>query len=146
MIINCMVKCMKYIQTIILTIFGSEVLIDSSTSMKYYTVGYDSNTNRCLVVYGDVGNSEYLTAVVGTIDASDNSVSFGTATVLSINFKGGNLSFDTNVNQFLLQFVDGASSGRSIPVTVTGGSTNTVTFGNSGTAYQPSTEQTISKQ
>jgi len=118
--------------------FGSEVLIDSSTSMKYYTVGYDSNTNRCLVVYGDVGNSEYLTAVVGTIDASDNSVSFGTATVLSINFKGGNLSFDTNVNQFLLQFVDGSGKGRSIPVTVTGGSTNTVTFGNSGTAYQPS--------
>ena len=40
---------------------------------------YDSTNNRVVIAYSDAGNSEYGTAIVGTV--SGTSISFGTAVV-----------------------------------------------------------------
>jgi hypothetical protein len=116
---------------------GTEVEVDGSTTFKYLSAGYDPNTNRVLIVYSDPGNSDYLTAKVGTIDSSDNSISFGSATVISLLAQSMNCEFDTSTNNFIVNFADTNNKYRSIPCTITGGTTNTVAFGNSGTAYEP---------
>ena len=43
------------------------------------SISYDTNSQKVLITYQDVGNSNYGTAIVGTV--SGTSISFGTATV-----------------------------------------------------------------
>ncbi len=57
---------------------GTPATFDSSTS--YYTsTTFDSNANKIVIAYQDGGNSNYGTAVVGTVSGS--SISFGTPVV-----------------------------------------------------------------
>ena len=44
---------------------------------------FDSNSNKVVVFYNDTSNSNNITAVVGTVDSSDNSISFGSTVVVS---------------------------------------------------------------
>ena len=70
---------------------GSVTNFDSGSSVSQYsqTVVYDVSQNKVLITYSDTGNSDYLTAIVGTV--SGTSISFGTATVL--DSQGINQSF-----------------------------------------------------
>ena len=43
---------------------------------------FDSSNNKVVITYRDAGNSNYGTAIVGTVDSSDNSISFGTKAVV----------------------------------------------------------------
>ena len=87
---------------------------------------FDSTNNKVVIAYRDSGNSQYGTAVVGTV--SGNSISFGTPVV----FRSANavpydksVVFDTNSNKVVISYAD-AGNGYSIVGTVSGTS---ISFG-----------------
>lgn len=57
--------------------FGTPVVYESSDTYHNSTA-YDSTNNRIIISYSDGGNSSYGTSVVGTVNPSDNSITFGT--------------------------------------------------------------------
>ena len=90
--------------------FGSETVFESaSIASSGAAATFDSNSNRVVVVYGDGGNSDYGTAVVGTV--SGTSISFGTPVV----FNAGSTDrvgvvFDVNSNKVVVAYRDGGNS------------------------------------
>ena len=94
---------------------------------------FDSNSNKVVIGYKDVSNSGYGTAVVATIDSSDNSVSFGTPVVFESATTGYiDLSFDSNVNKVVIAFqdVDDSYACKAIIGTV---SSTAISFGSAVT-------------
>ena len=95
--------------------FGTAVVYESAQS-NYNSIVYDSTEQQVVVVYQDAGNSNYATAVVGTV--SGTSVSFGAATVIrSAPITYINLSYnsqDKKINVFSLVGV--------LPLTLSNGS------------------------
>ena len=67
---------------------GSATVFESA-STSYTAATFDSNSGKVVIAYEDVGNSQYGTAVVGTV--SGNSISFGTPVV----FESAELSYVT---------------------------------------------------
>ena len=64
---------------------------------------YDSNSNKVVFVYKDDSNSDYATAVVGTV--SGTSISFGTPVVYaSINTDSSTATFDSNSNKVVVSY------------------------------------------
>ena len=59
---------------------GSATTFESANT-AYTSSAYDSNSQKVVIAYQDGGNSNYGTAVVGTV--SDMSISFGTPVVFS---------------------------------------------------------------
>ena len=92
---------------------------------------YDSNSNRVVLLYEDVGNSSYGTCVVGTVNPANNSVSFGTPVVFQSNGIGVNQSsivFDSNSNKVVVfySYTDGKAKVGTVDP-----SDNSITFGSS---------------
>ena len=58
--------------------FGSEAVFESA-EVRDVNIAFDSTNNKALIVYADVANSNYGTAVVATV--SSTSISFGTPVV-----------------------------------------------------------------
>jgi len=112
----------------IVQLYGSEAVFNSG-STNYVSLSFDPNTaNKFVAVYRDVGNSNYGTAIVGTI--SGNSISFGSEVV----FNSGattytKVSFDpNNAGKVVVAYGDGSagSDGMAIVGTVSGTS---ISFG-----------------
>ena len=106
--------------------FGSTYTFESASS-GYPNVSYDTNANKILIAYGDQGNSNYGTAIVGTV--SGTSISFGTAAVFSSsNSPYTGLAYNPKVGKHLIAYRDNGDSekGKALMATVSG---NTVTFG-----------------
>ena len=109
-------------------VFESASLVDTS-------VAYDSNAQKVVISYNDAGNSYYGTSIVGTIDTSDNSISFGTAVVFeSASTSPIASTFDSSNNKVVISYGDGGNSnyGTAIVGTVSGTS---ISFG-SPTVYE----------
>ena len=71
-------------------------LIFETGSMNYVHGTFDSDNNKCIFIYSDVGNSSYQTAVVCTI-ASNGSMSAGTPVVYaSYTGIGGSVTYTGN--------------------------------------------------
>ena len=88
---------------------------------------FDSNSNRIVIAYQDTGNSYYGTAIVGTIDSSDNSVSFGSPVVFhSVSSNYIAAVFDSNSNKVVISFT--SDGGKSYVGTVDP-SDNSISFG-----------------
>ena len=60
--------------------FGSESLFKSARA-DVISATFDSTNGKVVISYSDPGNSDYGTLVTGTVDTSDNSISFGSHTV-----------------------------------------------------------------
>jgi hypothetical protein len=60
--------------------FGTRSLVNANTGSGK-NIAYDENTGKIVIVYRDNGNSDYGTAIVGTI--SDTSISFGSEVVFN---------------------------------------------------------------
>ena len=90
--------------------FGSETVFESaSISTSGAAATFDSNSNKVVVVYGDGGNSNYGTAVVGTV--SGTSISFGTAVVFNAaSTDNVAVAFDSNANKVVVAYNDGGNS------------------------------------
>jgi hypothetical protein len=54
-------------------------VVFESASTIYISIAYDANAQKVVIAYQDQGNSNYGTAVVGTV--SGTSISFGTPVV-----------------------------------------------------------------
>ncbi len=121
--------------------FGTAVVFESA-QVSLTTPVFDSSNNKIVVAYQDQGNSGAGTAIVGTVDPSDNSISFGSATA----FESGNtnnsigISFDTSANKVVIAFRDNGDSnyGKAIVGTVSGTSISfgtVATFNSATTTY-----------
>ena len=113
---------------------GSEVTFESANSRPRHGT-FDSNSNKVVVTYVDKGNSSFGTAIVGTIDDSDNSISFGSPVVFeSAGVDGIAAVFDSSNNKVVISYRDGGNSyyGTSIVGTVSGTS---ISFGSATTFW-----------
>ena len=104
--------------------FGSAVVIDTNAYI-YFAASFDSNANKVLISYIDKGNSNYGTAVVGTV--SGTSISFETPIVFSpsnsINAYPSS-TFDSNSNAIVVSYRDGGNSDYGEAVVFQSQSTN----------------------
>jgi len=96
--------------------FGTPVVFESASigDVLYAPdLTFDSNSNKVVIVYPDGGNSNLPTAIVGTVDPSDNSISFGTAATLQASGAANvdmSIAFDSNSNKVLIVYRDGGNS------------------------------------
>ena len=113
---------------------GSTVTFNSGSSEMKIGAAYDSNSNRVVIAYKDAANSNYGTAIVGTV--SGTSISFGTAVVfLSGNNDDGGICFDSTNNKIVIVTRDTTPSvddGKAFVGTVDS-SDNSISFGSAVT-------------
>mgnify|MGYP003128676318 CR=1 FL=1 len=108
--------------------FGTAVQIEPALATGNYTAtGFDSSTNKVIVVYGDSGDSGKGKVSVGTI--SGTSVSFETpvqfnAGITAIGYNSTGVAFDSNVNRFLLAYNDSGNSQYGTTVVIQTSATN----------------------
>jgi len=105
---------------------GSPVVFESASSV-YMSATFDSSSNKVVIAYRDNGNSEYGTAIVGTV--SGTSISFGTAVVFESAISSNmSATFDSSSNKVVIAYSDNGNSsyGTAIVGTVSGTS---ISFG-----------------
>ena len=105
---------------------GSPVVFESA-AILYTSATFDSNSNKVVIAYRDVGNSSYGTAVVGTVSGA--SISFGTPVVFeSAQSNYTSTTFDSTNNKIVIAYQDGGNAdyGTAIVGTVSGTS---ISFG-----------------
>ena len=96
-------------------------------------IAYDSNSNRVVVAYTDDGNSSYGTARLGTVNASDNSISFGPEYVFRNNTVNvQSLIFNPDDNKFLVCYSTGGSPASQVKVLGADVANNTITSNGTG--------------
>ena len=128
--------------------FGTPVVFESANTYSTSTT-FDPTNNKVVIAYSDYGNSQYATAVVGTV--SGTSISFGTPVVFQSsavqNISG---TFDSTNNKVVIAYSNTGNSdyGTAIVGTVSGTS---ISFGSaavfeSATAYNPSVVYDSSNQ
>ena len=109
---------------------GSAASLGSATTFESATVsniasGYDTSNDKVVIFYRDHGNSDYGTAVVGTVSGS--SISFGTPVVFnSALSQAMSTAFDSSNNKMPVFFRDSNGSGKYKVGTVSGTS---ISFG-----------------
>ncbi len=106
--------------------FGSPTVF-SSGNTTYIDATFDSSNNKVVFAYRNESNSNYGTAVVGTV--SGTSISFGSATVFeSADTKFISNTFDTSANKVVIAYADvgNSSYGTAISGSVSGTS---ISFG-----------------
>jgi len=111
--------------------FGTPVSIGSAIDELNHSaaVTFDSNSNKVVFVYRDTGNSNRGTAIVGTVDSSDNSISFGSEAVFNpASTLSMRATFDSNSNKVVIVYQDAGNSnhGTAIVGTLSGTS---ISFG-----------------
>ncbi len=106
--------------------FGSEAIFENA-NMEFVSGAFDSSNNKVVFAYQDEGNSNYGTAVVGTV--SGTSITFGTPAVFnSASTFEPSVVFDTNANKIVIAYRNFGTSnhGTAIVGTVSGTS---ISFG-----------------
>jgi len=91
------------------------------------SVTYDTNENKVVVIYKDAGNSNYGTAIVGSVSGS--TITFGTAVAFTSVGIGSTTSavFDSSNNKVVISYINSSTGyGESIVGTVSGTS---ISFG-----------------
>jgi len=84
--------------------FGTAVVFESAISL-YISATFDSSSNKVVIAYSDNGNSDYGTAIVGTV--SGTSISFGTAVVFeSASSVYISATFDSSSNKVVIAYRD----------------------------------------
>ena len=122
--------------------FGTAVVVDTVYTAWFYAT-FDSTNDKIVIAYADNGNSDYGTAIVGTV--SGTSISFGAkavfeaATVVYVT-----ATFDSNAGKVVIGYRDDGNSsyGSAIVGTVSGTSISfgtAVVFNASASNYISST-------
>ena len=117
---------------------GTAVQYESGDATQS-NITFDSTNNKIVITYRDSNNSNYASAIVGTVDPSDNSISFGSSAVFSNSSTAENKPvFDSANGKVVIAYSDGGNSnyGTAVVGTVSGTS---ISFGtpvvyNSGNA------------
>ena len=117
-------------ETEVAEVVGSAVIFEDASTQDIAAT-FDSTNNKVVFAYMDRGNSDYGTAVVGTV--SGTSISFGTPVVFnSASSTYIETGFDENAGKALMVYRDAGSSyhGKAIVGTVSGTS---ISFGTEAT-------------
>ena len=100
--------------------YGTPVVFESANT-AWVAATFDSDSNKVVIAYQDEGNSDYGTAIVGTV--SGTAISYGTAVV----FESGSTryisaTFDSNSNKVVIAYTDfsNSSHGTAVVGTVSG--------------------------
>ena len=107
--------------------FGTATNFESGGVADAIAATFDSNSNKVVIAYRDNSNSNYGTAIVGTV--SGTSISFGSATVFeSATVTVVAATFDSSNNKVVIAYKDGGNSlyGTAIVGTV---SSTSISFG-----------------
>jgi hypothetical protein len=115
--------------------FGSAVVFESADT-RDIKIAYDSDAQKVVVSYRDVGNSQYGTAIVGTV--SGTSISFGSPVVFATSASEYNgIAYDASAQKIVIAYADSGSSyhGKAIAGKVSGTS---ITF-DSAVTYESAT-------
>ena len=117
--------------------FGTAALFENASSSNISSV-YDPVSGNIVVIYRDEGNSNYGTAIVGTV--SGTSISFGSPVVFSSSDTLSNgVTYDTTSNKVVIGYTNQGNSGYGTAIvgTVSGTSISfgtAVVFSNSSTS------------
>ena len=99
--------------------FGSPVAIASTPSYHITSTTFDSTNNKVVIAYRDSGNSNYGTAVVGTV--SGTSISFGSPAVFeSAQVYDCAATFDSTLNKVVIAFTNNSQHGQVTTGTISG--------------------------
>ncbi len=105
---------------------GSPTAFDNSLTY-YNTATFDSASNKVVIAYRDSGNSNYGTAVVGTV--SGTSISFGTPVVFEIaDTRWTSATFDSAAGKVVIAYQDFGNSGYGTAIVGTVSGTS-ISFG-----------------
>jgi hypothetical protein len=121
--------------------FGTPTVFNSAYTYDTSSV-YDSAAGKVVIAYRDSGNSDYGTAVVGTV--SGDTISFGSETVFNSGSTGEYISatYDATAGKVVIAYQDGSNSyyGTAVVGTVSGSSISfgTPTVFNSAYTYDTS--------
>ena len=111
-------------------VFGTKVAFAPAETANI-SATFDSNTSRVVISYRDYGNSFHGTAVVGEVDNTDDSITFGTPVVFNEdNTFSISSVYNSTSGKVVISYqdVNDSSYGKSIVGTVTGGATNSISF------------------
>ena len=102
--------------------FGTEVVFEADRS-DYISAAFDSSNNKAVIGYQDPNNSDYGTAIVGTV--SGTTISFGTAVVFeAAGTQNIAVTFDSNENKTVIAYTDVGNSNYGTGLVFSVGSTN----------------------
>ena len=104
------------------TAVGSPEVFESA-ALTILAATFDSNANKVVIAYSDNGNSSYGTAIVGTVNASNNTISFGSPEIFeNASTKDIAATFDSNSNKVVIVYRDFGNSnyGTAVVGTVSG--------------------------
>jgi hypothetical protein len=105
---------------------GSPVVYESA-GVTEIGAAYDANAQKVVIAYRDTGNSNYGTAVVGTV--SGTSISFGTPVVFeSAVTRYSAVAYDTNAQKVVIAYKDAGNSNSSTAIVGTVSGTS-ISFG-----------------
>lgn len=107
--------------------FGTPVTFNNATT-SYSDIAYHAASGKMVIAYRDDGNSDYCKAIVGTVDGSNNSISFGSETTYDTNSCGWpRICYDANRERCVIAYSQGSNyAGKAVVVDVNG---TTPTFG-----------------
>ena len=112
---------------------GSNVTFEGGAT-NFTSATFDSNSNKVFVAYEDDANSDRQKAVVGTVDPSDNSITFGSP--VTFNSSAGSYTsccFDTNADKVVVIYKDDSPGYHHARVGTISG--NSVSFGFEATLF-----------
>ena len=118
--------------------FGAESIFNSGDT-RVTASTFDSTNGKVVIVYRDVGNSEYGTAIVGTV--SGTSISFGSEVVFNAaNSTNISCTYDSTKSKVIIAYTDSGNSGKGTAIvgTVSGTSISfsaETVFEDASTAY-----------
>jgi hypothetical protein len=119
--------------------FGSATVFNSAQS-NFNFVTYDSNAQKVVIAYRDLGNSNYGTAIVGTV--SGTSISFGAESVFNSNLSTDvSSAYDANAQKVVIAYRDYGNSSYGTAVVGTVSGTN-ISFG-SATVFNAGTSDNM---
>ena len=114
-------------------VVGSPQVFESATTEPGGAV-FDSVNKKVVLSYRDEGNSNYGTAIVGTVD--DTSITFGSPVVFASEDIAANFpiaaAFDSTSNKIVFVFQAGTTRGKAVVGTVSGTS---ISFGSVATFH-----------
>ena len=123
---------------------GTEATFESA-STGVIAAAYVPDRSAVVVVYRDEGNSDYATYCVGTVDSSDNSITFGTpASWYSAGVRGTRkgmaIAYDTNADRVIIFWSNASSSNELRYVVATVGTDRTLNLGSTSQLDSGNTE------
>ena len=119
--------------------FGTPVQFESGGTDNISLV-HDTNSNRIVIGYTDDGDSGKAKFIVGTVDSSDNSISFGSiALVNNATSNGISLVFDSNSNKVVYTYINGSDNVGKAVVGTVDSSDNSMSLGSHVAYHNAST-------